>query len=173
MRFQLWYIWTTLVEYKQSIVNRIKTTTILSRPYIKGVVYLLCLILGLTYTVSMVETIYDAIHTCNHSEINHLYVPEDQEVEIPWDMIRVKGDEVIDNSETNRDISINTYVELIELTDEAIVKLLEQQEKENFKYIRLGITGGGCAGFLSISLIVLTVSVMMISLSTLVSYNLS
>ena len=53
---------------------------------------------------SMVETIYDAIHTCNHSEINHLYVPEDQEVEIPWDMIRVKGDEVIDNSETNRDI---------------------------------------------------------------------
>ena len=38
-------------------------------------------------------------------------------------------------------------MELIELTDEAIVKLLEQQEKENFKYIRLGITGGGCAGF--------------------------
>ena len=23
----------------------------------------------------------------------------------------------------------------------------EKQEKENFKYIRLGITGGGCAGF--------------------------
>ena len=38
-------------------------------------------------------------------------------------------------------------MELIELTDEAIVKLLEQKEKENFKYIRLGITGGGCAGF--------------------------
>ena len=53
---------------------------------------------------SMVETIYDAIHTCNHSEINHLYVPEDQEVEIPWDMIKVKGDDIIDNSETNRDI---------------------------------------------------------------------
>ena len=52
---------------------------------------------------SMVETIYDAIHTCNHSEINHLYVPEDQEVEIPWDMIKVKGDDIIDNSETNRD----------------------------------------------------------------------
>ena len=52
----------------------------------------------------MVETIYDAIHTCNHSEINHLYVPEDQEVEIPWDMIKVKGDDIIDNSETNRDI---------------------------------------------------------------------
>lgn len=38
-------------------------------------------------------------------------------------------------------------MELIELTDEAIVKLLEKKEKENFKYIRLGITGGGCAGF--------------------------
>ena len=38
-------------------------------------------------------------------------------------------------------------MQLIEITDEAIVKLLEQQEKENFKYIRLGITGGGCAGF--------------------------
>ena len=38
-------------------------------------------------------------------------------------------------------------MELIELTDEAIVKLLEKQEKEQFKYIRLGITGGGCAGF--------------------------
>jgi len=36
---------------------------------------------------------------------------------------------------------------LIEITDDAIVKLLEKQEKENFKYIRLGITGGGCAGF--------------------------
>ena len=38
-------------------------------------------------------------------------------------------------------------MELIEITDEAIVKLLEKQEKENFKYIRLVITGGGCAGF--------------------------
>jgi iron-sulfur cluster assembly accessory protein len=38
-------------------------------------------------------------------------------------------------------------MELIELTDEAITKLLEKKEKENFKYIRLGITGGGCAGF--------------------------
>ena len=35
-------------------------------------------------------------------------------------------------------------MELIEITDELIVKLLEKQEKENFKYIRLGITGGGC-----------------------------
>lgn len=36
---------------------------------------------------------------------------------------------------------------MIELTDEAIKKLLEKKEKEQFNYIRLGITGGGCAGF--------------------------
>ena len=54
--------------------------------------------------VSMVETIHDAIHTCNHSEINHLYVPEDQTIEIPIDFINAKADLVIDNSETNRDI---------------------------------------------------------------------
>ena len=54
---------------------------------------------------SMVETIYDAVHTCNHSEINHLYVPKDQDVHIPKDMVRVKGDEQFSNFETsqNRD----------------------------------------------------------------------
>ena len=36
---------------------------------------------------------------------------------------------------------------MIELTDEAIKKLLEKKTKEQFNYIRLGITGGGCAGF--------------------------
>ena len=36
---------------------------------------------------------------------------------------------------------------ILEITDEAIVKLLEKKEKEHFNYIRLGITGGGCAGF--------------------------
>ena len=51
---------------------------------------------------SMVETIYDAIHTCNESEINHLYVPEDQDIEIPYDTIQVKGQFQIDNEETNR-----------------------------------------------------------------------
>ena len=50
----------------------------------------------------MVETIYDAIHTCNNSEINHLYVPEDQDIEIPYDLIQVKGQFQIDNEETNR-----------------------------------------------------------------------
>jgi iron-sulfur cluster assembly accessory protein len=38
-------------------------------------------------------------------------------------------------------------MELIEITDNAITKLLERKEKEKFNYIRLGITGGGCAGF--------------------------
>jgi hypothetical protein len=49
----------------------------------------------------MVESIYDAIRTLNNSQINHLYVPEDQDIEIPYDMITTK-DEVIDNEETNR-----------------------------------------------------------------------
>ena len=58
---------------------------------------------------SMVETIYDAIHTCNNSEINHLYVPKDQDIEIPYDYIQIKGDELslYDNKETahNRRVS--------------------------------------------------------------------
>ena len=36
---------------------------------------------------------------------------------------------------------------LIDITDEAIKKLLEKKEREQFSYIRLGVTGGGCAGF--------------------------
>ena len=36
---------------------------------------------------------------------------------------------------------------IIEVTDEAITKILEKQRKEKFCGIRLGITGGGCAGF--------------------------
>ena len=35
---------------------------------------------------------------------------------------------------------------MIEITDEAITKILEKQAKEGFDAIRLGITGGGCAG---------------------------
>ena len=38
-------------------------------------------------------------------------------------------------------------MELIEITNEAITKLLEKKSQEQFNYIRLGITGGGCAGF--------------------------
>ena len=36
---------------------------------------------------------------------------------------------------------------IIQVTDEAITKILEKQTKERFEAIRLGITGGGCAGF--------------------------
>ena len=36
---------------------------------------------------------------------------------------------------------------ILELTDEAIVKLMEAKERDGFNYIRLGITGGGCAGY--------------------------
>ena len=39
---------------------------------------------------SICETVYDAIDTCNRSMINHLYIPEDQEVHIPFDAIRDK-----------------------------------------------------------------------------------
>jgi len=33
------------------------------------------------------------------------------------------------------------------ITDEAIQKLVQKQAKEQFDYIRIGVTGGGCAGF--------------------------
>ena len=36
---------------------------------------------------------------------------------------------------------------MIELTDDAITQLLRKQTQEGWKNIRLGITGGGCAGF--------------------------
>ena len=39
---------------------------------------------------AIVETVYDAIDTCNRSMINHLYVPDDQEIDIPFDCIRDK-----------------------------------------------------------------------------------
>ena len=38
----------------------------------------------------LVETIYDAIDTCNRSEINYIYVPEDQDINIPYSMILPK-----------------------------------------------------------------------------------
>lgn len=39
---------------------------------------------------AIVETVYDAIDTCNRSMINHLYIPEDQELHIPYDAIKDK-----------------------------------------------------------------------------------
>jgi iron-sulfur cluster assembly accessory protein len=35
----------------------------------------------------------------------------------------------------------------IEITNEAIQKLVQKQTEEQFSYIRIGVTGGGCAGF--------------------------
>ena len=51
----------------------------------------------------IVETIYDAVNTCNQSQINHLYVPEDQDIEIPYQLCRIKGDdkELFENSESS------------------------------------------------------------------------
>ncbi len=39
---------------------------------------------------AIVENIYDAIDTCNRSMINHLYIPEDQNFYIPYEIIRDK-----------------------------------------------------------------------------------
>jgi carbamoyltransferase len=39
---------------------------------------------------ALVETIHDAIDTCNRSEINYLYVPEDQEFAIPLESLKIK-----------------------------------------------------------------------------------
>lgn len=36
---------------------------------------------------------------------------------------------------------------IIEITDNAIQELLKKKKAIHFKFIRLGITGGGCAGF--------------------------
>ena len=39
---------------------------------------------------ALVETIYDAMDTCNRSDINQLYIPEDQDIEIPYSMVKPK-----------------------------------------------------------------------------------
>ena len=38
------------------------------------------------------ETVFDAIDTCNRSMINHLYIPEDQDLYIPYECIRDKSE---------------------------------------------------------------------------------
>ena len=45
---------------------------------------------------ALVETIEDAIDTCNRSEINQLYIPEDQEIDIPFHRIKEKTFEIPD-----------------------------------------------------------------------------
>ena len=39
---------------------------------------------------ALVETIYDAIDTCNRTHINFLYVPEDQDIHIPYELLKIK-----------------------------------------------------------------------------------
>lgn len=39
---------------------------------------------------ALVETIEDAIKTCQNSQINYLYVPADQDIHIPYSMIKPK-----------------------------------------------------------------------------------
>jgi len=45
---------------------------------------------------AIVETVYDAIDTCNRSMINHLYVPDDQEIDITYECIRDKTEYIPD-----------------------------------------------------------------------------
>ena len=40
---------------------------------------------------AIVERVYDAIDTCNRCMINHLYIPEDQEIHIPFEQIKDKS----------------------------------------------------------------------------------
>ena len=39
---------------------------------------------------AIVETVYDAIDTCNRSMINHLYIPDDQNLYIPYECLKDK-----------------------------------------------------------------------------------
>ena len=42
------------------------------------------------------QTIEDAITTCQNSEINYLYVPADQDIHIPYSMIKPKKKELFE-----------------------------------------------------------------------------
>jgi carbamoyltransferase len=48
---------------------------------------------------ALVETIEDAITTCQKSQINYLYVPEDQDIHIPYTMIKPKDTELFTNED--------------------------------------------------------------------------
>lgn len=45
---------------------------------------------------ALVETIEDAITTCQNSQINYLYVPADQDIHIPYSMIKPKKKELFE-----------------------------------------------------------------------------
>jgi len=46
---------------------------------------------------ALVETIFDAIDTCNRSDIGFLYVPEDQPDGIPYELFKPKTKDVSEN----------------------------------------------------------------------------
>ena len=50
----------------------------------------------------LVETIYDAVDTCNRCELNYLYVPEDQDIHIPYPMLNVKEFNIETDEEDDR-----------------------------------------------------------------------
>ena len=54
---------------------------------------------------ALVETIEDAIDTCNRSEINYLYVPEDQPIYIPEHLIKYKKLEEVSVNHNAEDFS--------------------------------------------------------------------
>ena len=54
---------------------------------------------------ALVETIEDAIDTCNRSEINYLYVPEDQPIYIPEHLLRFKKLEEVSVNHNAEDFS--------------------------------------------------------------------
>ena len=45
---------------------------------------------------ALVETIEDALTTCQNSQINYLYVPADQDIHIPYSMIKPKKKELFE-----------------------------------------------------------------------------
>jgi len=44
---------------------------------------------------ALVESIFDAIDTCNRSDINFLYVPEDQPGHVPYELFRPKSEKLM------------------------------------------------------------------------------
>tara|TARA_X000000368_G_scaffold405791_1_gene383321 strand:- start:1770 stop:2396 length:627 start_codon:yes stop_codon:yes gene_type:complete len=54
---------------------------------------------------ALVETIEDAIDTCNRSEINYLYVPEDEPIYIPEHLIKYKKLEEVSVNHNAEDFS--------------------------------------------------------------------
>lgn len=52
---------------------------------------------------ALVETIEDALNTCQQSQINCLYIPEDQNFNIPYSMIKPKDPKIFEDDEESED----------------------------------------------------------------------